>query len=221
MEKNVHNWSPTIGDHVIDILTFGDDYWHHAMSINGKLESVICRNKTFGNYCPFCNLRESMDEHIFTNNLYHDSPNAYRDLLSRKRGVYNIICYDSKEEQEKGVQTWDVSNYMFEHQLLQSLNTSIIGSIFLMECITNPITGKSVSFTKENTNLGFIKIPKYTNFELLERNYTIPETIRNKTHNLATPEPSYDEVEKKFKQWLEENNSSLKLGEENDRRKRR
>ena len=133
---SLNKFTPVVDeDHTVDIIPFqaGDNmsldmktgepmakeddwgytYEYHQHRGVGPLENetVICLERTFKKPCPICEHRkELIAEKTF------DSEKM-GELLCKRRNLYNIVCYDTDKEEEKGVQLMDVSNFYFEKHI--------------------------------------------------------------------------------------------------------
>ena len=119
-------WAPKLGQHIIDIIPFkmgsnsplddigqpltpeGEDdyvldYWVHRNIGPGEDQTIVCLAKTYREKCPIC-------EHA--QELIRKGDQDTADLLKpKRRTIYNVYVWDSAEEQNKGVQIWEVAYF--------------------------------------------------------------------------------------------------------------
>lgn len=100
-------WVCREGDHLIDIIpNIGGEY----VSINNLhlVEGyfVVCP-KDFGKICRICDSLKI----LYSLQEYWE---VAKSLKPKKRCLYNIICYDSEKEYDKGVQLWSVPYWYSE-----------------------------------------------------------------------------------------------------------
>jgi hypothetical protein len=84
------------------------EYWRHNGI--GPLENqrVMCPEKTWKEPCPICEHRRELDaEKAF-------DKEKMGSMIPKRRNLYNVVCYDSGKEEDKGVQLFDVTWHWFE-----------------------------------------------------------------------------------------------------------
>lgn len=87
------------------------EYWAHRGIGPLENETVICPQRTYGKPCPICEHRkELIAEKTF-------DAKKMGELLCKQRNLYNVVCYDTDKEEDKGVQLFDVSNFYFEKHI--------------------------------------------------------------------------------------------------------
>jgi len=89
-------------DYLLDI------YIHFGIGANEN--TVVCPKKTYGKPCPVC--EELVD-------LYKEDKDEAQKITAKRRCIYNVIDLDNED---KGIQLFDVSHYLFEKELLDELN---------------------------------------------------------------------------------------------------
>lgn len=169
-------WNATEGQHVIDILpyivgqnypsrTFPDttagsphyvlDIWvHRGIGVNE--DSFVCPARNYDLPCPVCEhiaeLRRLVDPDADENDPeFGDTITLIKTISPKRRTVYNILCWDSDREVNKGVQVWEVAHYFMEKNLTaiaerpQRGGASVGGFINF----SDPWDGKSVVFRRE------------------------------------------------------------------------
>lgn len=187
--EDVSIFKPDVGDHEIDILPYvagkydplvdEGSYTHCLdilvhMAVGSANDQFICPDQ-YGNKCPICEKR---------NKLYAvGEEERANQLWPSRRTVYNILCYDNKKEEEKGVQVYPVSYFYLEKEIQKLAakskrkNDKSIDPNIL---IADPKDGRTVSFTVDkktiNINKKAIKVPDYSSYELQKRDYEIDES---------------------------------------------
>ena len=87
------------------------EYWQHRGIGPLENQTVICPERTWETPCPICeHRRELMAEKAFDDE-------KMGNLYAKRRNCYNVVCYDSDKEEEKGVQLMDVSFFYFEKHI--------------------------------------------------------------------------------------------------------
>ncbi len=157
-ETGASFWSPEGGDHLIDIIPFlaGDNHptveeGEPAYNLRVKVhfglgpsedKSFVCLLETFNQPCPVCEHRVA---------LRNDGADedVWKSLFPKRRAIYNILCYDTSREEDKGIQIWEVAEfYMQKH-----LDTLVKGSrrpgreTTTLIPFTDPDEGHSIAFT--------------------------------------------------------------------------
>lgn len=148
-------WFTKDGEHLIDIIPFiaGSnnpntaegkpayvlDVWVHR-NFGPSNASYICPQKNFKQPCPICQKQRDMrKEGGYTED-------EIKELNAKRRTVYNILCYDSQEEINKGVQIFETAHFFMEKHLAE-LAKKPKGGGFIP--FAHPETGKSISWTIE------------------------------------------------------------------------
>jgi len=152
MPNGVNIWRPKEGLHEIDIIPFfaGSqhprdregvpsycvDVWVYRMVGALKLQ-FVSPSKTYKQTDPIL-------EYIHRENLSKDE---YKEKSAKRRVIYEIWCHDNQEEEEKGIQVWDVAHWLMERHLEKiSLKPSDGGYIKF----SHYNTGKRVVFSIES-----------------------------------------------------------------------
>jgi hypothetical protein len=127
---------------------------HRGIGVNE--DSYICLNRTFRQKCPICEYQAELRE----------SPNADDDeikaLNPTKRSVYNIVCLDTPKEEEKGIQVFDVSHWLFTIPLEEMAHKKRGGGEVAYADIDE---GKVISFRKKGSK----RSTEFTAFEFKDR----------------------------------------------------
>jgi hypothetical protein len=192
-------WKCGEGDHVIDIIPFitGEnnpndapdegayvlDLWvHYGVGVND--DSYVCMNLTGGWHkpCPIC-------EHVSKLAKRGASDEELRKFKAKRRAIYNIVCYDSSQEEDKGIQIWDSPHYMTERQILEIAKIARTGKRIHF---ADPDRGKSIAFAKKGKGVH----TRYEGMRLQDRDEPIPDDILESAYTLdeLIHLPSYEEV---------------------------
>jgi hypothetical protein len=68
---------------------------------------AICPEFTYGDPCPVCEHRRELKDD-------GADDDTIKALVPKQRNIYQLICYDSEKEEDRGVQVWDVSWHYME-----------------------------------------------------------------------------------------------------------
>jgi len=174
-----------------------DNCWDHKLTvlihtnIGVNQDAVVCP-RTFREACPICEERDRL--------IKADAEDREIGALSpMKRAVYNIFCFDSQKEMEKGVQIWEAPHQSIEDTLSELYRDKRTGEL---RVYTVPEEGWNVFFERKGTGLNteyrqvsIVERRKEDEFtekeldELYEQAYNLEEIIEVK---------SYDELYKMF-----------------------
>jgi hypothetical protein len=157
---------------------------HRGVGVNE--DSYICLNRTYGKKCPICEYQAELREN-------DDASDAeVKALNPTKRSIFNIVCLDTKKEEDKGVQVWDVSHWLFTVPLEELSHKKKGGGEVLY---ASPDTGKIISFRKKGSK----RNTEFTAFEWKDRD-PITDDILDQA--LCLDEllhiPTYEEVKEAF-----------------------
>jgi hypothetical protein len=148
-------------------------YIHRGIGINE--DSVICRNMTFKDVkhfktdtrCPICEYRARlMKEKNYDEKLA-------KKLMWTRRAIYNVWVHSNSKEEEKGIQIYDVSHYLFTREVVERAQK--MGKI---TSYADPDIGKSVFFKKKGKN----ETTELIGFSFEDRAEPIPDEILDKAH---------------------------------------
>lgn len=162
-----------------------DVHVHRKVGINE--DNVICLNRTFKKKCPICEYQAELKE----------SPKPDKELIKSlnptRRNIFNIVCLDNEKEKDKGVQVWDVSQWLFTLPLEDLAHKKKGGGEVLYAHIDQ---GKVISFKKKGKTQN---TTEYTAFEFKERE-EIPDEILEQVVCLdeLVHIPTYEEVQELF-----------------------
>lgn len=134
---------------------------HRGIGVNE--DSYICLNRTFRGKCPICEYQAELRE---SDNADDEEIKA---LNPTKRSIYNIVCLDTPKEEEKGVQVFDVSHWLFTIPLEELAHKKKGGGEVAYADIDE---GKVISFRKK----GEKRSTEFTAFEFKDRP-EIPDEI--------------------------------------------
>lgn len=198
-EIQIPQWVCGDGQHVIDILpyivgnhyptrTFPDvrpgdpsyvlDVWvHKGIGINE--DSFVCPARNYGLPCPICEhtaeLRRSIDPDADENDPeFGETIKLIKAISPKRRTVYNILCWDSDREINKGVQVWEVAHFFMEKNLTAiSQRPARPGGPAVGGLINfpDPWDGKSIVFRREGTG----KTTSYIGHSFEDRPEYIPD----------------------------------------------
>lgn len=130
MPKSVRFWKPDKEvTHIIDIIPwfasidinssirkddylYTFDYWVHK-NIGVNKMSYICPSKTHGERCPICEyIAKRLSEGRLSDKDYKALPHP------KRRTAYNVWVHTNEEEENKGIQIWDVPHFFFEEEIV-------------------------------------------------------------------------------------------------------
>jgi len=174
---------PRLKEGKVDFML--DIFIHRAVGINE--DSFICLNRTFKEKCPIC------DHQAELRNGEEDVEEAFLKTLNpTRRNIFNIVCLDSPKEEEKGVQVWDVSQWLFTNPLEELAHKKRGGGEVAYADIDE---GKVISFRRKGSG----KTTEFTAFEFKNRE-DIPEEILEAAHSLdeLLHVPTYEEVSEAY-----------------------
>lgn len=195
-------FTPEEGKNLIDILPFtvkskhhpqglkpGDedyvlDIWIHSFVGAGN-GSVLCLKKTFGKPCPICEeqavLRKSDDA----------EDDAVKALNPKRKCIYNVVDLNNED---KGIQLFEVSHFLFEKELLEKVegDDEFITFADLEE-------GRSIEFRAKKEKFGQFDFLKYKDFTFKKRS-GYEEDVLEQTFPLdeLLIIPTYDKVKALF-----------------------
>lgn len=183
---DVNFWKCEEGQHIIDIIPYvagsnnpdteeGERDFKLAVFVHrdvGDVEGqmVVCPKETFNQPCPICEHRKELrrDGDADEDLIKELTPSRY------SRVIYNIICYDSRREEEKGVQVWHTSEYLFDQHLLKLAQGPVRRGSQAPDSFVEfacPVEGKSISFTTEGKKMN----TKHMGMQFVDRDYEIDD----------------------------------------------
>jgi len=209
--EDVDFWKATPGDHIIDIIPYyagatdpiakeGEwayvlDLWVHR-AVGAGENNFVCPKRNFKERCPVCEHQAQM---IHQDDFDEDLLNS---LEPKRRVVYNIVCYDSNEEEDKGVQVWETAHWFMEDKLIPISQDRHGNKIFFPD----EEEGKSIAFTIEKSSFkdkgtGERRPSyKYVGHRFENRDYSIDEGALNAAYTLdeIIHIPSREELHEEF-----------------------
>ncbi len=209
LPEDAQFWNCGKGDHLIDIIPYeagdhdpdpdtkkGDPTYVLDIFVHGGIgvneDQVICPARTFKLPCPICeHQKELRAEEDYDEDLV-------KSLNPVRRVIYNIVCYDTDKDEDKGVQIWTVAHWHFEKFLTSLARNSRTGEL---ETFADLDEGKSIAFEREGT--GF-KNTSYIGHKFEDRPEPISEEIEKQAFCLdeLIEIKSYDEIYKLY--WQED-----------------
>lgn len=183
----VKMWKPNNGEHIIDIIPYeagkldrdvgeGDPTYtlevHVHRGVGAGEEWFVCPQEMANKPCPICEHRKKLRDQ-------GADKEQWKQLFPKKRNLYNIVCYDSREERKKGVQVWDVPYFYFEKSLLAiAKKPQRAGSKGIDPFVpfSDPDDGKSIAFTIEKAK-SQDDYPSYVGHAFEDRDYAIEDEI--------------------------------------------
>lgn len=209
----IPSWKCKPDKHEIDMIPYkvgkydpkldkGDTSFHLDIYVHYNVgpanEPMICplrtQKKTKEN-CPICE---------YIKNLYNQMGEDAREderikkiigkLKAKRRVLYNIICYDSKEEEKKGIQVWDASHFAFHHDLVEAAENPKEGGNI---SFADPDVGKTIYFKREGSKQ---EDTRFSGIKFYERDYKIPDRVLDQVFTLdeIVQWPTYDDIKKAF-----------------------
>lgn len=187
-------WKCKEGEHILDIVPFLAGAKHHQVRegeptylldiwIHQKVgmdeNDVVCLARNYNEPCPIC---EYINAQRLNKDLDKEAEAALTALNPKRRCLYNIVCYDSTREEDRGVQLWEVAHYLFEKKIL-SVARNPRGGGFVP--FSSPDNGKSIYFEREGSGMTntqylghkFIERQAAITDEILEQAYILDELV--------------------------------------------
>lgn len=186
-EMGIEVWRPDIGEHVIDVIpfyagiqhpvvkqglrTYKVDFWAHQR-IGALNEFFVCQSNTWKKPDPIC---------TYMSQNYIDDKNEYKAIKPSRRCAYLVWVHDNEEQQDKGIQIFEVAHFFFEKKVSEIARKPRGGGFIDWTCYdkgkhvywTIGVTGtyEDASGTKRDSI-------EYTAFQLIERDTpSIPDRI--------------------------------------------
>lgn len=177
-------------DHEIDILTYQagkrdplreDGEWTGGLDIfvhqnvGSNNDQFVCpAQDSYEQPCPICECRQE---------LYNEGEKDKANRLwPSRRTVYNILNYDNKEEEEKGVQIFPVAFAYLEEpiaKLVAKAQRRGDKNIDPNIDVADPDNGRTISFNVSKKTITIrdkpVTVPDYSAIELIPRNYKITD----------------------------------------------
>lgn len=131
---------------------------------------IVCPAKNYGKPCPVC-------EDIERRKRKGEEWDDYSDIAPKRRCVYNVICYDNKKEEDKGIQIWEVS-HRYSEKAFQALAKNARTGDVISFCSPDK-DGKSISFEVSDDDFRTIGGHKF-----LDRDYEITDDVLDQAYIL-------------------------------------
>lgn len=209
LKDNLPMWKVGEGKHKIDIIPYVvgkkhptlkkgmpayklDVFVHTNIGVDNA--QYLCLHKMFGtNNCPICNYRARLQKEG------EADKDKIKALQPKHNTLYNIVCYDSTEQEKKGIQLLLINVWNMEDRLQELIDSESGESI----CFPDPSEGKRIHFKRTGTGA---KNTRYTAHQFVDRGYKISEKLLDKTYALdeCIVIPTVEEVEKAFYGSLEQ-----------------
>lgn len=182
-DKALKTWKCKEGEHIIDIIPFLAGPQHHQVRegeptylldvwVHQKVgmdeNDVVCLARNYNEPCPICEYLNSMR---LEKDLTEEAEITLKALNPKRRCLYNIVCYDSTREEDRGVQLWEVAHFLFEKKIL-SVARNPRGGGFVP--FSSPDSGKSIYFEREGSG---ITNTQYLGHKFIERQSIITDEI--------------------------------------------
>ncbi len=206
LPKGVGFWKCTEGSHIIDFIPFlagpnmpeisgggikeGEFTWLVDLWIHrnvGVLDApYVCPARTNGKPCAIC-------EHI-QQNRDSMSKEEFDGMKAKRRTLYLIWCHDNSDEENKGIQLWDMAHWFMENNLKEIAERPKGGGTILY---FDPDAGKNVLFTRRGSGMSNTQ---FLGHRFDDREAPIPDKILDQSFPLDSiiKYSDYDEIYKAF-----------------------
>jgi hypothetical protein len=212
-------WKVSEGEHLIDIIPYlcGDndprfdsgtptyflDLWVHQR-LGVTEDSYICPASNFkGQPCPICeHLSKMKSSGSFTDE-------ELKNLTPKRRVLYNIICYDTPKEEDKGLQLWEASYFLTENELVDlARNRRDQG----YHAFADPDAGSSISFIRKGKG----QSTRYKGYAFEDRPEPISDDVLDEAYILdqLIHIPTYEELAEVFAPVAPEIDGGYDMGED-------
>ena len=125
---------------------------------------AVCPKKNYSKPCPICEEAEKFRE--------KGMKKEFDDLKASRRCYYNII---NTTDEEKGIQIFSVSHYLFEHELIEEArNANDGGEMVDFADIEN---GMTVEFRGTDASFGGREFLKFKSFAFKDRSEALDEDL--------------------------------------------
>jgi hypothetical protein len=189
--EDVNFWRVSEGDHTIDVIPYEvgandpnveEGEFGYVLEVKvhqgiGAAEgSYICLAENYNKPCPVC-------EHRRTLKKEGADEDEIKALYPKNRCVYNVVCYDSTKEEEKGVQVWEFSRWFSERLFTKLAKPKRRRGADTSDRIifAHPINGKSIEFTREGTGQ---ESTSFYGHSFTDRDYEIDDETLDMAHCL-------------------------------------
>lgn len=208
-KSDVPTWREKEGDNILDVIPFhagkNAELYNDPKIVTGKWvyrlpillhkgvgvneDNYICLNSMLRQPCPICEYRKKLKDKGV-------SWEVYQKYFPKKRSLFNVWVQNNDKEYKKGVLVWDISDFLGWDKIYPiTENIRGGGRIYFMEYEKEE--GRSVAFRRKEISRGKVE---YSGYQLLARDYDIPNDIKEGVHILdeLIYIPTYDEVSETF-----------------------
>ena len=170
------------------------DYFEHSY-VGATGDSFLCLKKTFGLPCPICEEQQRMRA-----SGKYDKEDI-KELNPSRRVLYNVI---DKNDEDKGIQLFPVSHFLFEKELLEEAEAAE-DEIIIFADIED---GRTIFFRAVEDDSMDSSFLRYKSFKFYERDEELDENLIEQAISLdeLLIIPTYEEVKTAF-----ESNSNDKM----------
>jgi len=201
--QGIPTWKIKEGQHLIDIIpyitgpndpnvpqgevSYGLELYVHR-SFGPAEKDYVCLAKNYNRECPICELRKRL--------ITQDAPEEeWKALNPKRRMLYNVVVYDSPQEEAKGVQVWEVAWWLSERIFIELCAIPTKGGHIQRIDFADPDDGKSIAFTRQGTGA---QNTTFLGHKFVDRQGPIPDEILEKTYTLdkIIHIPTQEELEK-------------------------
>jgi hypothetical protein len=206
MKPGLPLWSPDNGSHLIDIIPYyagkndplvpegGETFLLEIFSHRnaGVTEGMrICLQETYGQPCPICEDRRRLAREGADNDVIKSlTPSRY------SRTLYNILCYDNREQEQKGIQIFSTSFFLLGQYLKEMAKRVDRPGVRTLDPYIpywDLTDGRSIAFRKE----GKADSTKYIGIRFEDRDYQLEEELMDKAYHLdeCIIVPTYEDLQ--------------------------
>ena len=190
-DAGVQTWYCDKGEHEIDILPYQagpndpvvkDGKWaymldmHIHRNVGPRDLQFICLDRMYGEACPICKYRGELRKNAPEGeHALERHERKVKDLNPSRQVLYNAIVYDSREEEDKGVQLWQVAHYFMERVIAgRAKQPKSHGGGYVLFSHPSKEHGRSITFTVMHGKRpdGGKKVD-FEHHQFHERNYSI------------------------------------------------
>jgi hypothetical protein len=202
-------WKPDIADHLVDIIPFVAgvqhprvpenqmayhiDVWLHQ-NIGPMYDQFVCQMRMFKKPDPICNYMRGK----------RLPEEEWKAIAPKRRNVYLVWVHDTPEEEEKGIQIWEVAWWNFEKHVDEIAKNPKGGAPVPF---SDYDIGKSIAFSikksgtftdssgKERDSMDFV------GHRFVDRDEKIPDSILDQSFSLdecITVHPEFSVMEEAF-----------------------
>jgi len=227
LPEGVKFWKCGEGEHLIDIIPYiagpNDPFTPQGepthvlelrvhQSVGAGEQDFVCLAENWNKPCPICEHRKQLREEGADDDVW-------KALIPKRRVVYNIVCYDSPEEEDKGIQVWEVAWWFAERFFLELAKGPSVGrhrrgtSELGFIPFADPDEGMSIAFTRQGSG---VRNTQFLGHRFVQRDYSIPDELLDAAWVLdeLIYIPTYDEVYEAY--WGEGSVSEEKEPEEEE-----